>query len=221
MLQLRGIPSVSTEILTLWYSRKTLSYSPPAQLISIGDLQKFLVIFTNSFLHNISPPCWTLYPKTKTFLGRQLPIEKEQLQLLGTFGGISGIELKLMNFETLVSYYLIIQKKSIRAARETLRRIIWSVWIWSQQSITSSSSTYLSRFQSTVDGLPRNLLEYEKGIILTMMYAFGLSRHEGNSSDENKDDEEFGHEKAIGMTSIFLSIYIKCFAAMKVRIFFY
>ena len=104
MLQLKGLPNVSTEILSLWYSRKSLSYSPPTQLISVGDLQKFLIQFTISFLCNMSPPCWTLHPKTTpTFLGREFPSDQSKSQAVGTFGGISGIELKLMNFETLVT----------------------------------------------------------------------------------------------------------------------
>lgn len=129
-----------------------------------------------------------------------------------------------------MSYYLIFQKKSIRGARETLRRIIWSVWIWSQQqsnSNTSSSSSTsptpitMSRFQSTIDALPRHLLEYEKGIIITMVNAFGLCRFEMNSSNsssaEEKEDEDVIQERSsTEMANIFLSIYVRCFSAMKV-----
>lgn len=102
MLHLKGLSSVTSEILSLWYSKKTLPYSPPTQLISIGDLQKFLIQFTHSFLHNISPPCWTINSTTKTFLGKQLLHEKKKLEAGGTFGGVDGTEIKLMNFETLV-----------------------------------------------------------------------------------------------------------------------
>jgi hypothetical protein len=103
ILQQRGAGSLSFEIQEMWSSKKSTNAHPPAAIISPADLQKFLLQFTESYLCNLSSPCWTLKTTNKKFLGREMPTEGTKSTLFGTFGGVNAPELKVMNCETLVS----------------------------------------------------------------------------------------------------------------------
>lgn len=98
-----------------------------------------------------------------------------------------------------MSHYLVITTKSPRLARDTLRRVMWAVWIWSQQTHPDSIG---SRFQSIVESLPRHLLEYEKPLIRTLVYAFGFDKIQSASESAK-------------MNETFLKVYIRTFSAMK------
>jgi hypothetical protein len=101
ILQLRGAESVATEIQDIWNSKKSVA-APPSSLISLADLQKYFVQFTDSHLCNLSPHCWTLQTTKKKFLGREIPTEGTKSTLSGIFGGVNAAELTTMNCEILV-----------------------------------------------------------------------------------------------------------------------
>jgi hypothetical protein len=103
ILQHRGVESVSTEIREIWNSKKSVAAPPPTTLISLADLQKYFIQFTDSHLCSLSPHCWTLHTTNKKFLGREMPTEGTKSSLSGIFGGVNAAELMSMNCEILVS----------------------------------------------------------------------------------------------------------------------
>lgn len=109
-LQIRGIESLRNEIQELWSSKKTLTI-PPSALISVADIQRFLVQFSHSYLCNLSPPSWFLQTTTRKFLGREMPSEGYRSKLSG---GFSGIESKIMNCETLVFFIIYVFDQGFR-----------------------------------------------------------------------------------------------------------
>lgn len=111
-----------------------------------------------------------------------------------------------------MSHSLLIQRKTHRLARDTLRRILWSVWIWAKQT---NPEPFVSRFQSVVEGLPRHLLEHEKAFILILVQAFGFETpySETRSLTDSTSSNSFSNSS--GMGEIFLKFYIRSFSAMK------
>jgi hypothetical protein len=104
-----------------------------------------------------------------------------------------------------MSHFLMLQRKTHRLARDSLRRVLWSVWIWSQQANQQAS---LSRYQSIVEGLPRHLLEHEKALILTYLSAFGLEKQVAEGTD-------LVPQQTSASPEIFLNFFIRSFSAMK------
>lgn len=104
ILQLRGLESVSTEIQEIWNSKKSVA-APPTTLISLADLQKYFVQFTDSQLCSLAPHCWTLQTTKTKFLGREMPAERAKSSLSTRFGGVNAAELMTMNCEILVSCF--------------------------------------------------------------------------------------------------------------------
>jgi hypothetical protein len=102
ILQLRESKSLASEVQEMWISKKSTGTHPPSALVSLADLQKFLIQFTESYLCNFTSPCWTLKMRNKKFLGREMPSEGMKSTLFGTFGGVNAPELKVMSCETLV-----------------------------------------------------------------------------------------------------------------------
>jgi hypothetical protein len=116
-----------------------------------------------------------------------------------------------------MSHSLLLQRKTYRLARDSLRRFLWAVWIWTQQI---NPEPLVSRFQSVVEGLPRHLLEHEKALILTLAQAFGLESAHSDLRSPSTDSATASstnspQRSSSGMTEIFLKFYIRSFSAMK------
>lgn len=113
-----------------------------------------------------------------------------------------------------MSHSLLLQRKTYRLARDALRRVFWSVWIWSQQI---NPEPFVSRFQSVVEGLPRHLLEHEKALILILVQAFGFEtlHSETRSPSDSTSIAADSFTQSPALSEIFLSFYVRSFSAMK------
>lgn len=98
-----------------------------------------------------------------------------------------------------MSHFLVISRKTSRGARDTLRRVMWTVLIWTQH--TNPEPT-LSRFQTVVDSLPRHLLEHEKALIRTFVCAFGF-------------DAALSNNRFTSLEEPFFKFYIRAYSSMK------
>lgn len=105
-LQVRGCDCLRAEIQELWMSKKTMATPPPSSLISIADLQKFLLQFSDSYLCNLLPPSWIWQMAPKKVFGRDVSAQGYHSKLLGGFSGIHATETKIMNCETLVRQFV-------------------------------------------------------------------------------------------------------------------
>lgn len=133
------------------------------------------------------------------------------------------------------------QLGGIRPARDRLRKVMWSILVWSQQQFRSSSDGGSgSRFDSVVDALPRSILEHEKSVLKVFALLFGLgekntdkdgSLHSGMvtvGSQQLVEDAETGQatgrvlilrEPMSGLDDIFLNIFMRSISAMQVILF--
>lgn len=203
ILQPFGCPSVAWEMVELFFGKKNTSVgagAPPSSLLSVSDIQKCVLQFCTQFLTNSCPLTWRVHRGVRNEGGREIVSGEEAWTLTGNMGGIRGAELKVMNFEAMVSIqdhifswssfsnasfscflqfskYLVQQLGDIRPARERLRRILWSVLVWLQSQYRSGgvSGGLSTRFESVVDSLPRSIMEHEKSILQALSILFGLS----------------------------------------------
>mmetsp|Transcript_2683 Transcript_2683/g.4032 ORF Transcript_2683/g.4032 Transcript_2683/m.4032 type:complete len:1083 (-) Transcript_2683:88-3336(-) len=222
ILQPQGFDSVSHEILSIFHGKKQYGSTvanPPNTILSVSDIQKVVLQFCLYFLSNRTPLCWHVHKGMKNDGGRDVTSSPDSWLVTGLCGGIRGAELKIMSFEAMFSKFLVQQLGAIRPAREILRKIVWSILIWSQSQLRNGTEANVSRFDSVIEALPRSLLEHEKGMVKSFVRLFGLSSsgqsNESDSAVSGDRDSTTAFQPQSSLDEVFLHIFMRCFSAMQ------
>lgn len=130
-------------------------------------------------------------------------------RLTGTMGGVTGPEMRINTFESLLSYYVLHRTRSKRLARESLRKATWSILLWKNkmgiavEAKPAEEKSIFNHTHSQTFTLPRQLSENEKPFMLCMSHLFGYFRIK-------PDNPEL-------VQSLYFNVFMRAFSTLQVR----
>lgn len=205
LFQVSGGKSISWEINELFRGRKTQSGAAPSGIISIPDMQKAIQDYLHSLFSECAPVGWYFDDDCSM---DNLNGEK-RFELKGITGGLKGGDLKVMNFEDIFGKYLLLRFDSSRGARDYLRKLQWSLINWAHSYQAGVSLASRRSVNSTVDDLPRSMLEHEKSMIHCYCNLFALPLNE--KEPLNPEEETILEIEK----KLFLNNFLKSYRSMQ------
>lgn len=169
-------PMLSQDLVLLYHTKQG-AQAPPSQLLAVGDIQKSLQTFTLSLLNSSNSWCWL----TSSLCGKNTV----------SGGSGRGLELRCVSFEALLTYHLHQQPALSRNVKERLRRLVWSILVWSGCNSNNSYS----------EELPRSLLEHEKCML--QVYRCLLRLNQMNIENSSSRDDMYS------------SLFVSCISALS------
>lgn len=136
-------------------------------------------------------------------------------RLMGTMGGVTGPEMRINTFESLLSYYVLHRTRSPRVARESIRKATWSTLLWKNKmgiaveakAALNADKTIFNHVHTQTFTLPRQLGENEKAFMLCMSHLFGYFRSKPTNPEL--------------VQSLYFNVFMRAFSTLQVSIMYY
>ena len=116
--------------------------------------------------------------------------------------------MRINTFETLYSYHLLHQTRNKRAARDCLKKTVWSALLWKNKMgimvdrKPGEGKTIFNSVHAQTSTLPRQLGENEKPFVLCMTRLFGFFRND--------------IENVEILTNLYFHVFIRSFSTLQV-----